>query len=295
MSVYYFFNDDNNLGIKYMSPSLSGGFFPHPYIDITHPNMYLEFCLEEKNHNDLRNRTNAFSNCKKAIHLRIDLILNQYGLLTLNSKCDFPTKLEIIESVGLLPTLMLKNINDERNLIEHDYKIPDEKRVKEVIDVAELLYLATDSLLEKTPLEVIVGFDTEPLHRIMRLEPQKGELNFFEVTPKKDDVIGLNKEFNTFYLKENLRGMGGNLLPFYEVSDKVNNTIQLSYNNKENWEFIIKQLCCMVKNNRFESAGTIKDHYISSLIHIPLDNSAIESLTVLFEKNIQERLNKKEK
>ncbi|MDO7787241.1 hypothetical protein [Desulforamulus aquiferis] len=292
MSVFYFFNPNNKLGINYMSPTLYGGFLPHPYADLECPNMYLDFCLEDIKQNDLRSRTNAFSNCKKAIHLRVDLILNQYGLLMPNIKCDFPTKLQIVELVGLLPTLMLKNINDERNLIEHDYRVPEEKRVKEVIDVAELLYMATDKILGKTPIEVIIGFDTEPLHRVMRIEPQKGQLEFFGIKAKKEEVMKFNEDFNIYFIKEKLRGIDGRILPFYEIDEEVCNRIDLSYTNRENWELIINQLYSIVKNDAFNNTGAYKENCISTVVHIPISSMHETALSDFLIRNFNSRLKK---
>ena len=74
MSVFRFYDkkeQEKNDGIMYMTPQLFGGYFPHPYMDVVDPYMYLDFCLEDIKHNDKRSLTNAFSNCKKAIQLRI--------------------------------------------------------------------------------------------------------------------------------------------------------------------------------------------------------------------------------
>ena len=188
---------------------------------------------------------------------------------------------------------MLKNINDERNLIEHDYRIPEEKRVKEVTDVAELLYMATENIIRKTPIEVIVGFDIEPHHRLMRLEPQKGVLNFFEIKVKKEETLKLHEESNIFYLSESLRGIDGSILPFYEVDEKVNNSIELTNSNKEEWQFIISQLYLMVKGDGFNNGGKLIDKCISTLVHIPMNDKFEAAFADFLTNSVNERLRKK--
>jgi hypothetical protein len=299
LGIFYFYdtNDQKNtIGLTYLYPQSFGGYFPHPYKDLKYPNMYLDFCLEDVEQDGIRNRTNAYNNCKKAIHIRVDLLLNQYGLLAKNNKCDFPTKLEIVRTVGLLPTLMLKQINDERNLIEHDYKIPDEQSVREAIDVAELLYMASDNLLSSTPIEVIVGFDIEPIHRMMRLEPEKGQLVFYSIEAENENFISLEEGFNIPYINVPYRQVDGSISSFLKLSDTPFEIIDLNYNNKENWEFIISNLCKISKNSIHDSAGEIHETddglIMSSIVYLPM-NIKKDSLIEFMMKDIKNRLDNK--
>ncbi len=278
MSTYRFFGaleQSENNGITYVCPQAYGGFFPHPYSELRYPEMFLDFCMEDIKQNDIRGRTNAFSNCKKAIHIRIDLILNQYGLLVKNMKCDFPTKLEIIEAIGLLPTLMLKNINDERNLIEHDYIFPEEKRIREVIDVAELLYMASEDLMQSTPIEAIWGFDSDPIHRLMRLDPEKGQLVFYPIERCEEHCYNVFEEYNIQYIKSQLREMDGSVSNDISVSPEALNIIDLNYANINNWKYIITQLHHLSKSRqRMSGTGKITEDdklVISSIVRIPLN------------------------
>lgn len=278
MSILSFYDAPEqalNKGITYMYPQAYGGFFPHPYTELRYPEMYLDFCMEDIKQNDIRGRTNAFSNCKKSIHIRVDLILNQYGLLAQNMKCDFPTKLEMIQAVGLLPTLMLKNINDERNLIEHDYRIPEEKRVREAIDVAELLYMASEDLMQSTPIEVIVGFDIEPIHRLMRLEPLKGQLVFYSIDRCEKYCYGLFDEYNIQYIKSEYREMDGSISDDIQVSPDIHSIIELNYTNMNDWKYIITQLHHLsTDRRRMSSAGKIIGGATimhSSIVKIPMN------------------------
>lgn len=292
MSTYSFF-DTNDLGITYLSPTLFAGYLPHPYKDVINPDMYLDFCLEDNEEQGIRAITNAFSNCKKAIHLRVDLILNQYGLLIPNIKCDFPTKLQILDDVALLPTTLLKNINSERNFLEHEYKLPDQERVNEAIDVAKLLYMASDGILSSTPIESIIGFDTAPYHRLMRLEPEKGKLEFYEINVLKDEAIKCYEEKNIEYLAEKLRFINGKITPFYQISDEPAYSIILNYANKTKWLFFINQLISVQRKDGNNIKGEISDGFISSVVRIPIDKKAVTSISAFIEQAISERLGRK--
>ncbi|HKB23466.1 MAG TPA: hypothetical protein VKG64_00320, partial [Methylomirabilota bacterium] len=85
------------------------------------------------------------------------LVLNQYGLFAHHKKANFPTRLGLLDDVGLLPRTIIANLNIERNAVEHEYDVPTERRVAEAIDVAKLLLMATERMVEQTPHEVIVG------------------------------------------------------------------------------------------------------------------------------------------
>ena len=207
-------------------------------------------------------------------------------------KCDFPTKLELIQDVGLLPTLMLKNINDERNLIEHDYQIPNEKRTREVIDVAELLYMASENILSRSPVEVIIGFDTEPLHSLMKLEPEKGQLLFYAIENTEDNVFGLNEKFNVRYVSERYRKFDGTISQSLIISTEPYKCVELSYCNKSEWIHIISSLCFFSKNDGFQKAGMITnindEASISCIVEIPVGMTK-ESFLNLLTKNFNKR------
>jgi hypothetical protein len=46
------------------------------------PSAYLEFAIEDLAADTARGLINAFGNAKRAFHLAIDSLLNQYGLFT---------------------------------------------------------------------------------------------------------------------------------------------------------------------------------------------------------------------
>jgi len=127
------------------SVSLNG--CPLTDIDVT-AEQYLQFAARDLEDESERGAVNALGNVKRALHQTVDSLLQGYGLLARNTRLSFPRKLELIDAAGLFSLSILKTLNDERNLVEHDYRLPTHARVQEALDVVRLWLLATRRLSE---------------------------------------------------------------------------------------------------------------------------------------------------
>ena len=182
MSSYYFYDDTEAVPFKYLSPTRSVGQIPPAYETDMSPSAYLEFAINDLEEGSMRGLVNAFGNSKRAFHLAIDNLLHQFGLFVHYKKANFLTKLGVLDLVGILPVTMIKNLNVERNMLEHEYSTPPKKRVEEAVDVTRLIILATEKLLEQTLHEVLVGWKSPSRHALIQLHPQEGELRIYTVT-----------------------------------------------------------------------------------------------------------------
>ena len=83
---------------------------------------------------------NALSNIKRAIDCRIETLLFVFGVFEKSKKenWSFPSKVEFLAAVGIVSPRILKRINQKRNLLEHEYKIPAKEDVEDALDVAVL-------------------------------------------------------------------------------------------------------------------------------------------------------------
>jgi hypothetical protein len=158
LAVYFFYDTSEPGSFSYLTPTRQVGPLPPPYETDMSPSAYLEFAIEDLAADTARGLINAFGNAKRAFHLAIDSLLNQYGLFTRFRKANFPEKVRLIDTVGMIPIGIMHNLNVERNLLEHEYAVPSKARVKEAVDVTKLLLLATEKLVEATPQEVVVGW-----------------------------------------------------------------------------------------------------------------------------------------
>jgi len=250
--------------------------------------------IDDRKSGDLKGLVNSFGNMKKALHLRIDMLLQQYGLLYHYRK-NFPTKLGVLDNMGILPTTIARNLNVERNLLEHEYIMPEKKRVDEAIDVVQLIYMASQAFLDRSIIEAVVGRKEPPLHAIMRLEPNRGEIQFFEF------------EAETFLrVQENgIQYFSGPLRAFPELKSKMKiseipfEVIALKEANKKQWLPILKIIINLIKdeafNNKACSNKEIDDGggWIRVNIALPMSTLQTDHLSESVSKLWEERREQK--
>ena len=101
-----------------------------------------------------RHLVNALGNAKRAIHMRLEDVCLGFGAVTLKGLGFHPRLIEYLRKCGLVAPNILKRVNDLRNEVEHQYQIPAEQEVENVIDVAELFLDATDRWVSRMPSEI---------------------------------------------------------------------------------------------------------------------------------------------
>lgn len=90
---------------------------------------------------------NSLSNIKRAIDSQLDSLLIGFGLSERAKKWNFPTKIDYLNSIGVISPRILNKINKRRNLLEHEYKNPNQEEVEDALDVAILFVKYTDKYL----------------------------------------------------------------------------------------------------------------------------------------------------
>ncbi|MEV5207554.1 hypothetical protein AB0K35_08745 [Micromonospora sp. NPDC053740] len=141
---------------------------------------YLSFAHEDFKSGQERGLVNAMGNAKRALHLAIDTLLHNYGLLALNKRCDFGQKLRLLDECGLISLSIFRKLNVERNVMEHEYRVPSKETVSDAIDVCQLLLLAVERLCQEVPLEGTVGVRESGKHGLFRLDRAAGRLTISE-------------------------------------------------------------------------------------------------------------------
>lgn len=87
------------------------------------------------------------SNTKRAIDSQLDSLLIGFGLSERAKKWHFPTKIDFLNSIGIISPRFLNKINKKRNLLEHEYKNPTEEEVEDALDVAVLFINYTNKFI----------------------------------------------------------------------------------------------------------------------------------------------------
>jgi uncharacterized protein YutE (UPF0331/DUF86 family) len=113
------------------------------------PEDFLDYAECDLKINDDHHLVNCLSNIKRAIECQIDSLLIGFGLFkkAKQKNWKFPTKLEKLNEIGIISPRFLSKINKLRNLLEHEYSIPDREKVEDALDVAILFIKYTDKFL----------------------------------------------------------------------------------------------------------------------------------------------------
>ena len=90
---------------------------------------------------------NCLSNVKRAIEHRIDLLLYAFGYPNLEEHWNFPKKIDTLKGIGIIAPRILGKINKIRNLLEHEYKLPNRGEVEDAIDIASLFLEYTKNFI----------------------------------------------------------------------------------------------------------------------------------------------------
>lgn len=92
------------------------------------------------------NIINALSNSKRALDCQLDILLLSFGYYKKSQKdqWSFPKKIDLINELGLIAPRVLKKINKQRNLLEHQFVRPKRENVEDFLDITMLFIASTD-------------------------------------------------------------------------------------------------------------------------------------------------------
>lgn len=129
--------------IDIMEPS--GGFGAHlsyPEFDLT-PRDFLEYAKIELQHSVSNPGSpihiiNCVSHLKRAIDCQLDVFLSQVSLYNLikEQNLKFEKKLNFLKDAGIIEANSIARLNQIRNKLEHEYKIPDIVEIEVYYDLA---------------------------------------------------------------------------------------------------------------------------------------------------------------
>lgn len=167
-----------------------------PLPTIATPEMYLQFARSDLRRPYRRNRVNALSNAKRGMHLHVDVIADALGIKALPKKLRrfFPQKLDFLSRCGILTPAILGRMNSLRNIIEHDYIIPDFRETSDFLDVVELFLNSSLAVRSSFPHQIHFGWKHRsrksgnlPVSFAVQFYPGNGEIRFFQSSPQTTD------------------------------------------------------------------------------------------------------------
>lgn len=112
------------------------------------PKDFIRFAELDLEQQDERSLINALSNTKRAIDCRTDMIIE---VLKLSPKKLNMSKFEILKEIGLLAPRIINKIRKARNLLEHEYSLPEKSLVEDAVDVAMLYEAASQRVFHFFP------------------------------------------------------------------------------------------------------------------------------------------------
>jgi hypothetical protein len=238
---------------SYISPSLHTTEVRMPGMMLT-PEQYLEFAIRDLESQDERGRVNSFGNSKRCIHLIVDELLWQYGLLPQNGRLNFPAKLRLLDVVGILSVRILQRLNVQRNEMEHEYVAPSAEAAQDAVDVASLLTLAASALRRRVICEAVVGEPACRRHSVLNIDRSNGTITFRKIVAPASRFrrIGGVRCFVGI-----LRLPGGGSVDGVTVASAYTRTIDLSASKIDEWRPIVAKLMEVQRSTGFNETPSL--------------------------------------
>lgn len=115
---------------------------------------FLAFSNRDLSTDGKHSLVNALSNAKRSIDCQIDAVI---ATLDIKKDRSFPRKVDNFTRLGLIAPRIIKRINQQRNYLEHEYKVPELERVEDAVDTAQLFVEVTQRVFRQFPLQYSFG------------------------------------------------------------------------------------------------------------------------------------------
>lgn len=113
---------------------------------------FLSFAKQDLKEDSNKGNVNALSNAKRAIECRIDELLSLMNFrgFAKHERWKFPQKLLNLETFNMPAPQVLRNlITSKRNLLEHEYSLPDRSELRNTIEIVEMYLQLTDGFIQQ--------------------------------------------------------------------------------------------------------------------------------------------------
>lgn len=109
------------------------------------PEDFLDYAELDLQKNDNHSLVNALSNSKRAIDCSAEKIIKIFNLKPRTN--NFPSKLELLQEIGVVAPRIINKVNKNRNFLEHKFKVPSKENVEDALDIANLFVSAVNGVL----------------------------------------------------------------------------------------------------------------------------------------------------
>ena len=159
-----------------------------------HPEEFLNFAEEDIAGNEKRHLVNALSNAKRAMECQADSLLYVYGLYRYakKEKWSLPRKLECLQKMGVIAPRVLNKINRERNLLEHEYALPEAAKIADFVDIVALFIASTRPLMGRNYYKYVRFYNesiADPANVYYEVLVDDGIVHLSVSHPDQDDDV----------------------------------------------------------------------------------------------------------
>jgi len=153
----------NKFDLQRLSPHKAGDYswsFMYTRKEPLSARNLLDFAIADLKDGDMaasaspRHLVNALSNAKKALHLRLEDVCLGFGCRSLDSVKYFPKLIAYARNCGVVAPRVLERLNSRRNMVEHEFDVPEKEDVENFVDVVHLFLAATDRWEDRMPVDV---------------------------------------------------------------------------------------------------------------------------------------------
>ena len=161
----------------------SGGVLEHEF-DLN-PSDFLSFADADLAESNQRALVNALSNAKRAIDCQVDKVFCCFGT---NSRKNFPQKMKILNEMGIIAPRIISKIVTMRNYLEHEYRCPEQEKVEDAVDIANLFVTSLDRALQFPDQYAIENSNEAEDERSLdvRFDEENKEFHLYGRTPNME-------------------------------------------------------------------------------------------------------------
>lgn len=127
---------------------------PLPIPFAVSPEEYLSYAEKDLAIGDKQHLIGALSNAKRSLDCQVELLLMGLRLHTKakRERMSVPSKLTLINQIGIVAPRILNKLNRMRNLIEHEFSAPSTEAVEDFVDAVSLFLFGTRMFIREFPV-----------------------------------------------------------------------------------------------------------------------------------------------
>lgn len=134
---------------------------------------FLRFAESDLNSNKEGGLVNCLSNVKRAMDCQLESLFFAFGVYkrVKKQKLKFPEKMRWLTDLNIIAPKILRKINKNRNLLEHDFKKPKREEIEDSLDAVTLFVAYVKRFSDKSISDIeVIPNDEEKDRRWLNIK-----------------------------------------------------------------------------------------------------------------------------